>query len=161
MCIFQKWPPFDIQWPLVTTYNFWGQNDKDDVGQGYSIRINTKNWVTLCIFQIWTPIDLLWPHVTCNDLQGQLIISHIGWGYNKSMYTNIWIPESIWNFCSNWPSAMKQMKQSMVSFKVTHRLLGVKSGYMVIRKLYIQVDIGFDFKSIFYYVFFLQKYILY
>ena len=42
------------------------------------------------------------------------------------------------------------MKQSMVSFKVTHRLLGVKSGYMVIRKLYIQVDIGFDFKSIFY-----------
>ena len=59
---FQIWPPFDLQWPLVTFYNFWGQNAIEDVGQGYSS--------PLVHFQIWPPIDLLWPPVTSHDIQG-------------------------------------------------------------------------------------------
>ena len=89
-------------WPPVTSYDFWGQNTIDDVGQGYNMRINAKNWVPRCIIQIWPHFDLMWPPVTSDDFWGQIVIAYVGRGYHMSMYATNWVPEGIFKFRTNW-----------------------------------------------------------
>ena len=76
----------DLWWPLVTSYDYLGQNAIACVGQGYDMSIYAKHWVPGCIFQIWPPIDLWWPPVTSGDLWGQNRIAYVSLGYHMCMY---------------------------------------------------------------------------
>ena len=97
--IFQIWPPFDLQWPMVTC-DFWGQNAIAYVVQWYNMSMHAKNGVPECILKIWPPYDLQWPLVTSYDFWGQNIIAYVGLGYHMIMHAENEV--SGWTF-QFWP----------------------------------------------------------
>ena len=117
-CIFQFWPPFDLQWSLVTSYDFWSQTFTAYVGQGYHMRMHAKNGVTGWTFQFWPLFDLQWPLVTSYDFWGQNAIDNISQGYNMrimpqlcplvhfSNLTSFWLPvtssDLLWLHITYW-----------------------------------------------------------